>query len=399
MTDRHDDTRTEDEELARVMRAGLTARAEEAPDRLSRPPGSPRAARHLWPLAAAASVVLLLAVPLAVRWGGTGDPPPSGPGVVDEPPVDTAGWRVESYGGIQVRVPREWGWGGAPLKAAWAGGEVLDCGAAPFVVAGDPDYESVPRDTPYVGRPAMMTDVCATVGQEDAPEPPAPRADSVWIGAAVEPGTEQLGNGYVRETVAVGESTTFGAGTVTVTSDDPALRRAVLATAEPVEVDAHGCRADAVWSELPSGALGRVEPDSLSVCLYDSYGGATTLVWSDRLGAERARDYAAAVEESSALYDPVRLCTEPPAEQWMAIGVNGPDGTTAWTAVVMGECGQVLWHQRLQDGAESLVASPVEPTTVEPWAVPAVRAYVVGPSGWEDIAGGQGASTFRGMLG
>ena len=54
---------------------------------------------------------------------------------------------------------------------------------------------------------------------------PAPEAPYVWLGADVEPGTDDLGDGYTQETVEA-----FGT-TLTVASQDPALRQHVLDSA------------------------------------------------------------------------------------------------------------------------------------------------------------------------
>lgn len=392
----------DEDRLAHAMRAGLQQQAAQAPDRLSRPLASRPGGRGRLMMIVAAATVSVVALPLAVLT--LAEIPRDGsrdPAVADraEPPTSVAGWRVESYGGIQVRVPPTWGWGGAWFHDPSAGGRVLDCGAAPFVVPGDPDYERVPQDSPYVGRPTMMTDACAVAGLARPPAQPAPQADSVWIGAAVKPGTETLPNGYVRETIRVAEPTRFGDGTVSVTSDDPVLRRRILATAEAVAVDDNGCRTDATWAEFPAGNLEDQVPASLSVCLYETFRGDTTLLWSERRSADDAREYVEQVAGTSATYDTNRLCTEQPDGQWLAIGAAHADGTTAWTAVTMGECAQILWHYPIQGGVESLAASPVIAATVAPWAAPAVRAYVVGPVGWFEYAGDDAPPTFRGNLG
>lgn len=393
----------DDDRLGRIIRADLHQRASQAPDRLSRPVTSGRWSRRsglLSVVAASAVLVVVVGIPLAGQvldstpTSGSGDPPASDRAA---PPAHIDGWRVESYGGIQVRVPPNWGWGGAWFHDPTTGGKAMDCGAAPFVVPGDPDYETVPQDAPYVGRPMAMTDVCALVGQGDAPEPPDPQADSVWIGAAVPPGREDLGNGYVRETVQITAPTQFGNGTVSVTSDDPALREQILATAEAVEVDDNDCRADATWADFPAGRLEDGKPTSLSVCLYETYRGETTLIWSDRRPADAAREYIDQLSATSATYDPDRLCTKQPDGQWLAIGVAHADGTAAWSAVTMGNCAQILWQYRAVGDPESLAAAPVAPSTVAPWATPAVRAYVVGPVGWSEYGGEDGV--FRGMLG
>lgn len=384
-----------DDELERIMREGLAHHAAAAPERLEESAAVP-SRRRRWPAVAAAAAVAVVGVAVGVQLlGDSGDGEPHGTDRVAIAPGTPDTWRVESYGGVQVRVPNDWGWGGAPMRDFDPEEHrPIDCGAAPFVTPGSADYEFVPQDTPYVGRPVMMTDVCTIIGLEGAPDPGPPRADSVWLDAfGVEPGTERLRNGYVRQTVRV------GAGTVTVTSDDADLRARILDTAEAVDVDANGCATDAEWADVPGGTLREVEPDSLSVCSYLTFQGETTLVWSAQGDAAAAAEYAEAVEASSSTYDPRRLCTEQPDGEWLAIGVNGADGETAWTGVVMDQCAQILWQYRAQGDPEAVAASPVVPRTAAPWAGSWARAYVAGPSGWGDYAGKDGAGFFRGYLG
>lgn len=392
MAEHHDE-----QQLERIMRDGLAVHATRAPESLRGPVPEEhhRRPRRGWVAAAGVAATVVIGVPLVWQFVAGDDHGTS----TDDRVVADAGvpadWRVESYAGLQVRVPPTWGWGGAPMPGDSLGeSRPMDCGAGPFVKPGSADYENVPQGTPYVGRPVMMSDMCTIIGLDGAPEPQAPSADSVWFDAAgIDPGVVDLGAGYVRETVRVGD------GTVTVTSDDAELRATILSTVESVDVDANGCAADRTWSDVPDGTLREVEPESLSVCGYSTWRGRTTLVWSDRRDANDAVEYADTVEQSSANYDPVRLCTEQPEGEWLAIGVNGAGGETAWTGVVMGECAQVQWHYEAQGDPESLAASPVNPTTVAPWAGSWARAYLVGPVGWETYAGKDGEGTFRGMLG
>lgn len=366
MPDRHTD-----EELARIMRAGLAARAAQAPDRLSRRPGATRSGPRLWPLAAAASVVLLLAVPLAVRWAGTGERPPGqGPGVLDSPAASPvpADWRVESYGGIQVRVPPEWGWGGAPFTSEWSGSKPLGCGATTaFVVPGSDTYESVDHSTPFVGRPAMMTDACEGYDLRFT----TPHVDAVWLDSPIETGTATYEAGMVGETIAV------GGRRITVFSRDDSLRRRIIGTAEAFgHQDGNGCPATGVSDAEPAPG-GAFEPTSLSVCVYGDLEGERVLVWSGRRSAAQARAYVDAFARAAAP-DP-HPCREPDGGQWVALGVHGAGGgeESRWD-VVRFACGRIESAGPTVAGERATATAPLEVATVEPWAGGGVLAYAWG---------------------
>lgn len=114
-----------------------------------------------------------------------------------------AGWRTEWFRTIAVDVPVGWGWSQGPLRS---GGLLLRCPGG-----GD--------DGPYVGRPVPASDLCLVLPDE-APEHPY-----LWFDAPLEPGTEDLGGGWVRETVEV------DGVRLTVASDDEDLRAGVLGSA------------------------------------------------------------------------------------------------------------------------------------------------------------------------
>ncbi|MCL8024744.1 hypothetical protein [Nocardioides bruguierae] len=116
------------------------------------------------------------------------------------------GWRTEVWREVAVSVPAAWGSGVAPVA--------LDDGLA---TCGD-----APDQGGWVGRPVQVSDLCTPL--DGAPVPTQP---SVWLGADLEPGTTDLGDGWVRRTVAV-----LGT-TVTVTSDDEAVRARVLGSLRP----------------------------------------------------------------------------------------------------------------------------------------------------------------------
>lgn len=181
-----------------------------------------------------------------------------GEGPVAAPP--TEGWRTEVWGGVAIDVPPGWEWGTAPIELS---GPAL-CGV----------HEA---DRPYVGRPIADSDVCATVDQLGTPTAPY-----VWLGAPLEPGVEDLGSGWRRETVEA------EGATVTVASDDAGLRRAVLESARPQEE----CGAT-VDDASPPG----------SVCVYGPVGEAydVALVYATTLPGPDAAAFVRAVGEAPAV--------------------------------------------------------------------------------------------------
>lgn len=164
-----------------------------------------------------ARLVLALALPGALVLGGCGGsdpssaPTPTPATAVATAGLDTrprAGWRTEWFRTIAVDVPDHWGWSQGPLRS---GGLLVRCSGG-----GD--------DAAYVGRPVPASDLCVLLAHEEPPAHP-----SLWFDAPLEPGVEDLGNGWARETVVVD-----GVG-VTVTSDDPDLRAEVLGSARRQE--------------------------------------------------------------------------------------------------------------------------------------------------------------------
>lgn len=380
-----------DQELERMIRDGLTARAERAgtdlPVRVAS--SRPRRRRTAW-LAAAAAAAVVVAVPV----GGQllrNDADTSSDEARTTTDRDTAtggdweGWRVESYDGVQVLVPPDWGWGGAPMRASWTEDRPVGCGAnAAFVVPGSNDYENVPRGTPFVGRPAMMTDACEGYDLRFTP----PDVDAVWLGSPLATGTRDVGEDQVAETVSVGDQQ------VTVFSRDAELRDSILGTAQPVDTDDNGCAADPV--PMPAAAPGDFVPTSISVCVYDvdEESGRPTLVWSGSRGARSARAYADAQEAEAATADPDRPCGVPDSGQWIALGLRDA-GDVRWD-VLNFECSRIASVRRESDGTLTAQEGPVSESTVAPWAGGGVRAYAWGPSRG---AGGKMDDYFRGILG
>lgn len=388
----------DDHDLERIVRAGLAHHADNAPYDL----GAPLPAQHssrlrrgrLRPAAAAASAI---AIPLGVWAFGHRSPPPTPPAgpaatastastTASAEPIDTSDWRVESYGSVQIRVPTTWGWGGAPTDPL-GDGQLADCGATrAFVAPGDTAYESAPAGTAFVGRPVMMTDVCAGGGD------PHPTVDAVWLGAAVKDGTQTYADGTVRET------RTVNGVTVTVFSADTALRRAILGTAEPGDVDANNCpaappeiSADQYLRAGTEGTLSRV-----SVCLYQRQPRGMTLLWSGSSSGTGVAAYDRAM--TAALAAGPSKATKPDEFQQLYLGRDygpGPaDGPMLrWDRVDFDGHGIAT-----VDADGNTLSVPLTEAVVGPWASgqAPLKAYAVGPR-LADPAGIAGY--FRGMLG
>jgi hypothetical protein len=130
--------------------------------------------------------------------------------------------------------------------------------------------------TPYVGRPVMLSDAC------QGPPFGAPEAPYVWLGAAVEPGTEELGDGYTQETVEA-----FGT-TLTVASQDPTLRRAVLESARATTACEARLPSRPAVIAMPTEGLAPVH--AAQVCAYQAgEGGGFDLVYATTLDQATAQ--------------------------------------------------------------------------------------------------------------
>lgn len=206
----------EPEELGRLeqtMRAGLQRRAEQADvalpviDRV-RPGGRRRGLAVGGAIGlVAASLVTVVVVeslngPAEDRAPTLTAPTSAAPKVSDSAtaePAPEVEVRTEYFGGIQVEVPADWGWGSSPVM----------CGEAPV-------------GRPYVGRPVPATDACGPAVFDAMPTAPY-----VWLGADVPPGSVDLGAGWTRETIEV-EGTT-----VSVATQEGGLRTQILGSVTP----------------------------------------------------------------------------------------------------------------------------------------------------------------------
>lgn len=187
------------------------------------------------------------------------------------------GWRWESYRGVQVAVPAEWGWASGDQRLGqWC-------------------VQHEGRE-PVVGRPGFSTLVgCMDDGSGGAPAETlvANTGDVVaFVDASMSDGTPTpVAEGGDREVVELGD-------VIVVVQTSAGLREQIVATVHEVEVDAAGCP-----STDPISEDGTSRPDpavnvatltgvtSVATCRYavaQEHGGPTGLVSSSRLEGDAA---------------------------------------------------------------------------------------------------------------
>lgn len=344
-----DDTRLEE-----AFRAGLQRRADDAdttPDLL----GPARAAargqrRRRFAVTGAVGLAAAALVTAVVVQNAGGSDGPDGTTVLDaDEPLPTQ-WRTEAWHGLQVEVPADWAWGSAPVASA---GESLRCGG--------PD-----GDVPYVGRPVMASDVCTMAKHFE------PTAPYVWLGADVDPGTRDVGNGLVETTVEV-EGTTL-----TVAARSQNLIDHVIDSARGVD----GCAASlgappSVDSMLMEG-MGDVT--GARICAYsrvDAEDGTYRLVYGTTLDAAAAERYHAA------LYDGTRQNDETFCDQQDEMVLVTMEGTDRYGDVAVSQDSVVAPFCGQWSGGPGSV-TPMADEVVDTWAVgglPVTLYSLIGPMG------------------
>lgn len=377
MTDRWDDR-----SLERLMKQGLERRAREVDvDVPAAARAREAAGRSRWRTAAAAGLaaacvagvaggVVLLRDEDSPSGSISGDPTTDGP----TPPA-TGEWRTEYWHDVQVDVPPDWGWGGAPFEPTWedrANG-LLACAAGPFLAPGssDPDWQT----TPYVGRPLFLTDVCMSYRDDQWPEPTAPY---VWLGSPIEPGIREFDNGYVQETRGVNGST------VTVATAEPVLRARILDSVRAAETGQMSCEPElgAPPEEFVS-VEGVVEPTAMTVCVYgrDRDGDPVRLRYGQPLEPEAAERLLGADWGREKVPGPEHQSCLNPEHEWVVLKIRGHDAVSlpeddyvARFVVHFGDCAALHANGDW----------PLTEALVSPWAVGGVPAVVSGPSvEWE----------------
>lgn len=343
----------DDHEVEQILRTGLERRSAEADvtapvvDRVRAAVAGRRRTRWSVGVAAAAVLVVVGGVAVATRGGDAEQQP-----VVDQGTTTDAGpdrvdeWRTEYWGPVAVDVPADWGYGSAP-------------GAA------DPMLVCAPGNAPgYVGRPIAITDVCVYLRSGWQPTDPY-----VWLGAAAEPGTYEWDNGYVQETVEVAGTT------VTVGTDDPALRERILGTVRP------GDLCEPLLDAPPSGrieltreGMGTPRPGMLCAYRQEKTGGFRLSYGAAVKGETIAVSAEAALRATTF---PQRGCV---SQEFVVVSgafddpFGGGPASQRHVLVFMPGCDYVDigTYRRLTEAA------------VEPWANDGVRAvlsYFIGPQG------------------
>lgn len=290
---------------------------------------------------AAAAAVLVVAALGALLAGTDGGSRGAGGGV--EGGADgSQRWRTEYWRDTKVDVPAEWGWGGAPTGGPGDG--PFWCGDPGAVVTADGTrLDRADPATPYVGRPIVQSDVCQG-GIEDR----TPQAPYVWIGAPIEPGTTDLGDGWVRETREVNGST------VSVAAQDPDLRERILESAGGSE----NC-----FSEMETAATvdTHYPQQPGTVCAYRTgESGDLELVYAAAFSGERAFDDA--VDAAP------RASDECPRERQEVVVLTGADGEAS----------------TVDTGCARVQVAPgdlreLTPATARPWATGGIPVVLTGP--------------------
>jgi hypothetical protein len=362
-------------ELERLIRAGFERRAADVDTDVpvaARARAAARRRRGVRTGLTAVCVVSVVAVAAAVvdranvsdwRGGPAAGSPTQGS---DETPA----WRTEYWHDLQVKVPADWGYGGAPMRFGGAESEVVACGAVATVSASGEKLRQDDPTMPYVGRPIAQTDLCEVypwIGPKAVP----PQSPYVWLGAAVEPGTVELGDGYVQETVQVNGST------VTVATQDVGLRRQILESAKaggetcPSELDPNGTLPESMDPTATSEL-------SMTVCVYrsSSHEESIQLAYATRLGSRAADAYLAALASAPPPQDcPYENGSE---SEWAVLEITRSAEVRLQHVVHLNCPGGIA---TAADALTSRSTVGLTPELVEPWAVQGTSAVLYGPTG------------------
>ena len=325
---------TDDMELERAFRAGLQRAADRAevgvPLTERAHTGARTRRRRRWTAVAAATAVVVIVggATAVVRNGDGDDPGRTDHTAVDPTPVAVTEWRAESWHGLTVDVPADWGWGTAPGPISMTPETDVFCPGPGAMVTADGMKRVDPAATePWVGRPIILSDLCVGARYD------SPKAAYVWLGADVEPGTVDVGGGYTQETVEA-----FGT-TLTVATRDEALRGQIMDSARATtDCDAQlPSRPEVVG--MPTEGLDPVH--SAQVCAYEKGDSGFDLVYAGTLDESAQVMYDAGGTGSKAAQ---AFCADG-GDEYVRITFSGKDamGTAELTAdrVVDPLCRQV----------------------------------------------------------
>lgn len=184
----------------------------------------------------------------AVESAGDASTDPSAAPTGTSAPALPPGWRWESYRGVQLGVPGDWGWiNGSQRTSQWCIGEKRERG---------------------IGRPGSATLVGCQQGEDGVD--PSTRIERNGVFATFD-------DAEFNEAGVEGDRLTVHVGKIAIlVQADPDLRARIAATAHRVETDANGCpardevTADPARKPTPAVALGKLtEVRSVAACRYD----------------------------------------------------------------------------------------------------------------------------------
>jgi hypothetical protein len=230
-------------------------------------------------LSAVAAVATLIVV-----FATTGSEPGTGGGAAARPAQPASpGWRWESYDGVVVQVPDDWGYGRTDVSPCLA------------------DKVSQPKDgyVGHVGRPGPVPAIACSASYAPAPDEQSPY---LWFDSQTRAGVQAHDGGWVAETRVVGGLA------LTVFTDDAAVRERILDSARPAANGVgDGCPAEHAITGKPGarpdprpGGLAAMGPiESISLCRY-AIGDDRKLLSSSQLSDEHARAVLRAIRAAPA---------------------------------------------------------------------------------------------------
>ncbi len=344
-----------------------------------------RRRRERWTGSAAVAVLAVVGVSVAVSMlerdnrsstRNAGPAVTSGTWTAVTPPLDLPAavpWRIESYRGVELRVPPDWTWSGAPRQyrqAATFYGPPCTSGRVRTTVA-----DGIGGVLPgYVGRPGMAAGAYAC---PDMPVRPVSfaRIPYVWFDSPLPVGRRTLLDHNLQDRVFAQQTVEVNHQRVTVGDANPQQRAKILASITAAQVDSNGCAAVRGGERshfLPGFDLSDIGgAEQASVCVYDPGSGSAgdSLVASEDISSAQA-----ARAQASILATPHRFvagsipsCPGPGAV--VVLRFRSPTRVSTVTAHITGGCSGTYTGGSLDQGFDK--------QNVAPWAVGSVRAYLL----------------------